>query len=80
MNGVADDEDIQPDDNPAIDENDLLDFLKRCTVKNDLIDIKKKLTESVSIRKKFLRKSMAEIQEIFPFYFADPRLVITYTY
>lgn len=63
---------------PDIDENNLLEFLKTCVVKNDLPDLKKKLTESVSIRRKYLQKSMTEIQEMFPFYFADPRLVCIY--
>lgn len=77
IDNFADDVENHPD---AIDEKDLLSFLKTCVVKNDLSELKKKLTESVSIRRKFLQKPMAEIQEMFPFYFADPRLVIIYSF
>lgn len=79
MDDILTDSEIHPGANPEIDETNLLEFLKTCVVKNDLPDIKKKLTESVSIRHKFLQKPMAEIQEMFPFYFADPRLVSIYS-
>lgn len=79
IDDIVNDGETHPGASPEIDEIVLLEFLKTCVVKNDLPDIKKKLTESVSIRRKFLQKPMAEIQEMFPFYFADPRLVSIYS-
>lgn len=78
-NDIVNDEENHLDTNSGIDENNLLQFLKTCVVKNDSPEIKKKLTESVSIRRKFLRKPMAKIMEMFPFYFADPRMVSIYS-
>lgn len=62
-------------ENRELNEQDLLTFFKTCVVKNELNELKDKLTESVAFRRKLLRKEMADIKTMFPFYFADPRLV-----
>lgn len=63
------------EEGPENSETSLLSYLRTCVVKDQLNELKKKLTESVTIRRKHLRKGMVEIKSMFPFYFADPRLV-----
>lgn len=56
-------------------EIELLNYLKTYVVKNGLIELKKKLTETVDIRCNLLKKENIEIKSVFPFYFVEPRLV-----
>lgn len=72
---VEDDVDEESSQTPESTEADLLSYLKTCVVKNQSNELKQKLTESVSVRWKYLKRGMVEIKLMFPFYFADPRLV-----
>lgn len=58
-----------------INEVDLISYLRTYVVKNGLDELERKLTETVHIRRKLLEKETIEIKTMFPFYFAEPRLV-----
>lgn len=74
-NDPVNDEDIATEDSPTNDVSELLNYLKTYVVKNGITDLKRKLAESVEMRRSLLHKDISEIKIIFPFYFADPCIV-----
>lgn len=74
-NGSDNVEDIGTADIPTSDESELLTYLKTYVVKNGVTDLKRKLAESVDVRRNLLHKDISEIKKMFPFYFADPLIV-----
>lgn len=56
-------------------EEELKKFFKYCVVKNDKEKLKQKLRESVSLRRKLIKKDDIELKDFWLFYLMDTELV-----
>lgn len=54
---------------------ELILFFKTCVVRNSMTELKSKLKETVSARRKLISAKETRFPELFPFYFVDCNLV-----
>lgn len=66
----------QSDD--GTDELEFLLYFKSCLVDRDIEILKIKLTQTIDMREKLIKKKGIDFHKTFPFYFIQPTLVSTF--
>lgn len=72
--GLAADEEVLDIDD-EIDELEYLLYFRTCLVDRDIEILKIKLTQSIQMREKLIKKKDTQFHKMFPFYFIQPTLV-----